>query len=225
MFFKVFYLFCAIQINNVLSESVNGAVQNTQPKYLSNLQSIYLEIETILWTRIDSFLKDSKEIQNVEEILRRQNEISKAIIAIHKEVFFGDTFEMTSYWRSYLIYGIENLKEKLTTINDTLEENYGFLYDANQQNIIYDVSTIEQWTREAMFRRLRTNIDGLFDVTSEKENVMQHIRNVGGLYVYFIRFNFGIFLLFFFPLSSVYLILCKNRIIFVYLFFYLILGS
>lgn len=169
-----------VQLGVVLSESVDNAVENSRPKYLADLQSLYLDVEAILWTRIESFVKESAEVEQSDVIEQRRKDIATAIISIHREVFFGETFESTSYWRSYLIYGIENLKEKLSAINETLEENYGFLYDANKQKIVYDVSKVEQWTRQAMLRRLRDNVDALFDVTSNKQNVIQHIRSVGG---------------------------------------------
>lgn len=180
MFLKVLLVVSAVQLGVVFSESVEYAVQSSRPRYLADLQSFYLDAEALVWTRIESFVKDSAEAENSDAIEQRRRDIATAIIAIHQEVFFGETFESTSYWRSYLIYGIENLKEKLSAINETLEENYGFLYDANRRAIVYDVSKVEQWTREAMFRRLRDNVDALFDATSNKQNVMQHIRSVGG---------------------------------------------
>lgn len=138
---------------------------NSRPKYMSELYSDYFNTEDRLWNRIQY------ETQS-------NNDTIYDIINSHRNVFFDDTFESNSYWRSYLLFGIEHLRDHLSNINNTLEENYGYLFDAADK-IIFDVSQIEVWTRDTNIRQLRDSSNSLFDITiGRKDVVMQHIHTV-----------------------------------------------
>lgn len=175
VFLKFIFLFAFV--NELRTQSVIWEEQNDAPasipvprtKTLAELYKEYFEIEKTLWERIDNSAIGSEQ---------RKLETSAAIAAIHKEVFFAVTFEMPSYWRSYLILGIEGLRENLSIINATLDENYAYLYDADDDRVTLDVVKIDDWTRETMFQRLRNSIDALFDITSHSENVLRHIQRV-----------------------------------------------
>lgn len=169
-------------VSELCAQSVLWEEQNDAPapipvpreKTLIELHRDYFDIEKRLWERIESngstrFGTDDSE---------RKMQTSIAIASIHKEVFFGVTFEMPNYWRSYLILGIEGLRDNLSIINATLNENYGYLYDAEDERVIFDAAKVDEWTREAMFRRLRTSIDGLFDITAHSDHVLRHIQRV-----------------------------------------------
>lgn len=169
VFFRVFVL-ALVAFDRLSAQEPNNESPN-RPKYISELQSDYLNAEQNLWNRIEQLLSadssDSQRNQTLDEIAK-----------VHRKVFFENTFESNNYWRSYLIFGIENLRDFLSNINGTLEENNGFLFDAAER-FIYDSSKIEQWTRVSMFQRLKENANSLFDLTdSRRDAILQHIQNV-----------------------------------------------
>lgn len=177
------FIFVIAIVNAVCAQSVIWDEQNDAPapipvprtKTLSELHKDYFEIEKTLWERIEHLANESSKYGDDAE---RKMETSVAIAAIHKEVFFAQTFEMPSYWRSYLILGIEGLRDNLSIINATLDENYGYLYDSSDDQVVFNAAKIDQWTREAMFRRLKNSVDGLFDITAHTEHVLRHIQKV-----------------------------------------------
>lgn len=167
-----------LRAQSVIWEEQNDApapIPVPREKTLSELHKEYFDIEKRMWERIENIANESAKYGDDPQ---RRIETSFAIAAIHKEVFFGMTFEMPSYWRSYLVLGIEGLRDNLSIINTTLAENYGYLYDVDGDRVIFDAVKIDEWTREAMFRRLKTSIDGLFDITSHSEYVLRHIQRV-----------------------------------------------
>lgn len=178
VFFKVIFLISII--NQLSAQSVVWEEQNDAPapisvprlKTLTEVQKEYFDIEKTLWARIENLANVSAHGNE------RKMETSLVIAAIHKEVFFAVTFEMPSYWRSYLILGIDGLRDNLSAINETLDENYGYLYDAMDDRVVFDAAKIDEWTRDAMFRRLRSSIDGLFDITAHSNYVLRHIQRV-----------------------------------------------
>lgn len=148
-----------------LTTAEKSDISVNRPKYISELYTDYLKTEEKLWQRI--------ELES-----ETNNETIVDVITAHRNVFFSDTFESNSYWRSFLIFGIENLRDYLSNINGTLVENYGFLFDGTNK-IIYDPMAIEQWTRNSMFQHLRENSNGLFDTTVQRKDVIsQHIQTV-----------------------------------------------
>lgn len=171
---------------SVIWEEQNDApavAPEPRPKTLAEVQADYFNIEKQLWERIENTANDSNFGGEVT-ISGRRTETSVAIATIHKEVFFAETFEMASYWRAYLILGIEGLRDNLSIINATLDENYGYLYDTTGERVTFDAAKIDEWTRETMFRRLKNSIDGLFDITSHTDIVLRHIQRVRAM-----RFN------------------------------------
>lgn len=182
LFFKILFLTLINQYHaqNIADDNQRHEVPIIERvKFLSDLQSEYLNVVKHFWIRIEHDL-------NLNDADDKNNTIID-ILKVHKEIFFGETRETTSYWRSYLILGIDKLRDRLTAINSTLDENYGFLYDASER-IVFESSKIEQWTRESMFRRLQESIDGLFDITVHSDNVMQHIKTVR-IYLYGSKFQ------------------------------------
>lgn len=140
---------------------------------INELQSEYSNNEEKLWQQIDRVLGD---LQNVDE--KYVNETSIDVLKIHRNVFFENTFESNSYWRSYLLFPIENFRNYLLNVNDTLEENYKYLFSGDE-NVIYNPANVEVWTRTSMFRRLKENSDGLFDLTEfHNDTIFQIIQNV-----------------------------------------------
>lgn len=167
-----------LRAQSVIWEEQNDApapILVPREKTLSELHKEYFDIEKRMWERIENIANESSRYGDDSQ---RRMETSFAIAAIHKEVFFAMTFEMPSYWRSYLILGIEGLRDNLSIINSTLDENYGYLYDVNGDRVVFDAVKIDEWTREPMFRRLKNSIDGLFDITSHSEYVLRHIQRV-----------------------------------------------
>lgn len=155
------------------------AVKINRPKYISELYADYMKTEERLWHRI--------ELESNEN-----NDTIADVINSHRNIFYDDTFESNSYWRSYLIFGIENLRDQLSNINNTLEENYSFLFDETDK-LIYDSSKIDEWARPTMFRRLKENSDGLMDTTVERKNIiLHHIQTVSAFlfFVLLLVFNF-----------------------------------
>lgn len=185
--------FISISLACVLFATLNAAQdeqtsKQTRPKYITELYGDYLKTEERLWQRIQA-----AQFQTNDEIIAD-------IVHSHRNLFFDDTFETNSYWRSYLIFGIENLREQLSNINDTLENNCRFLFDGAEKSI-YNPADIEQWTRDAMFRRLRDNSNGLFDLTVRRnDTIFQHIQTVivkplNSIGIYFIAFLHSLLLL------------------------------
>lgn len=174
------FIFLILFVNELRGQSVIWEEQNDAPapirfprlKNLAELHAEYFDIEKQLWSRIESSANASTRFDS-----ERKMETSIAIAAIHKEVFFAVTFETASYWRSYLILGIEGLRDNLSIINATLDENYGYLYD-DEARVIFDAAKIDEWTRDAMFHRLKNSVDGLFDITSHSDYVLRHIQRV-----------------------------------------------
>lgn len=177
------FVFLFAIVSELRAQSVIWEEQNDAPapipvprlKTLAELHQEYFDIEKQLWARIENAANGSSRPGDDAD---RRKETSLAIATIHKEVFFAMTHEMPSYWRAYLILGIEGLRENLSIINATLDENYGYLYDPVDDRVIFDAAKIDEWTRETMFRRLRNSVDALFDITSHSEFVLRHIQRV-----------------------------------------------
>lgn len=142
-------------------------------KTLLELHKEYLSNEENLWQRINRILANSP---NVDANILHQTSIEA--LMIHRNVFFENTFDTTSYWNSYLLFGIGHFRDYLTNINDTLEDNYRYLYDESEQ-IKFNPLDIEKWTHDTMFDRLRANSMGLYSLTvDQKDIVFQHIQTV-----------------------------------------------
>lgn len=172
----ILILIVELIIFQLLVEATNQIQLSTVKRFkkISELRAEYHSIEENLWQHIDHIFSDSQAQD--EKII---NETTNNVLKSHQSIFYDYTFETNSYWRSYLLFGIENLRDQLSSINSTLDANYGFLYDTDGKRIIYDSMKIEQWTSETMFRHLTENIDGLFELSiQQKENIFQHIRNV-----------------------------------------------
>lgn len=144
-----------------------------RPKTISEMHTEYLSNEDKLWQRIDQIFND---LANIDA-----NSVNKTIIdalKIHRDIFFENTFETNSYWRSYLLFRIENFRDYLSNINDTLEENYRYLYDGSEQ-INYHAADIELWTRDTMFQRLKENSADLVNLTiNQKDAIFDQIQTV-----------------------------------------------
>lgn len=174
-------LLAVVVCDQLCAQELNDGIQNQQSQrrhHISELQADYLKNEDNLWNRIEQALSDSHPSSD-----QYKNETFDDIVKLHRTIFFEKTFETNNYWRSYLIFGIENLRDYLLNVNSTLEENYGFLFDDSEQ-FTFDASKIEQWTRPTMFRRLKENTNGLFDLTiSQKDTISQHIQNVSDIFL------------------------------------------
>lgn len=149
-----------------------------RPKTISELQIEYLSNENDLWKRIDGILSGnaSTDIDTQMQV----NETWTEALKLHQIVFFGDTFDINSYWRSYLLFRIANFRDFLSNINSTLESNYRYLFDENNNDHIqFDPAHIELWTNDEMFQQLKENSDGLFNLTViHTDTVLKHIQNV-----------------------------------------------
>lgn len=140
---------------------------------ISELQSEYVVHEEKLWQRIDGILADSPNINE-----NKVKETWIEALKYHRTIFFDDTFDTNSYWRSYLLFRIANFREYLSNINDTLDENLRYLYDDSEQ-IKFNPADVELWTRDTMFQRLKENSNGLFNLTViQKHTIQQHIQSV-----------------------------------------------
>lgn len=150
----------------------------SRPKTISELQIEYLSNEENLWKRIDGILFGNASVNS--DVQMQANETWIEALKLHQIVFFGDTFDINSYWRSYLLFRIANFRDYLSNINSTLEENYRYLFDDNNNNQIhFDPANIELWTRDSMFQHLKENSDGLFNLTViHTDTVLKHIQNV-----------------------------------------------
>lgn len=158
-----------------------GVVAESEPSPIKRLPHIsevkvdYLNVADTLWQRIEQIHQDESHTQSDPATI---NDTIHSVLNAHANVFAGNTFETNSYWRSYLLFGIDNLRDQLTAINDTLDEARAHLYGSDNR-IIFNVLDIEQWTRDSMFRRLTDNMDGLFQLSIQhKDSVFQHIQNV-----------------------------------------------
>lgn len=174
MFSMRWRLFLIVVIGQMIIVAArNSEKPSNRLKKISELQSEYLSNEGKLWHRIERILNNTQHID--------ENDVNKTMIdalKIHRSVFYENTFETNSYWRSYLLYRIENFRDYLSNINDTLEENYKFLYDGSEQ-IIYKRSDTKLWARDTMFQRLKENSDGLFNLTVfQKDTILEHIQTV-----------------------------------------------
>lgn len=167
--------FVQLAILSVQCENV-GELQ--RPKTISELQIQYLSNEESLWKRIDRILTSNTSIDI--DIQMEINETQTEALKLHQTVFFGDTFDINSYWRSYLLFRIANFRDYLSNINATLEANYRYLFDGNNNDHIqYDPMNLELWTNDAMFQQLKENSDGLFNLTViHTDTVLKHIQNV-----------------------------------------------
>lgn len=157
----------------VLSVACEGASVK-RLNTVSELQNEYVANEEQFWQRIDSILADSP---NIDENVANETWIEE-LLKVHRSVFFDDTFDSNSYWRSYLLFRIANFRDYLSNINDTLEENYRYLFDDNQQ-IKFNPADVDRWISNTMFHSLKENSDGLFKLTvHHKDTVFQHIQSV-----------------------------------------------
>lgn len=157
-------LMVAVQSHELISK---------RPQTISELQTEYLSNEEKLWHRIDQLFGD---LANIDEIDVKETTIDA--LKIHRTIFFDNTFETNSYWRSYLLFRIGNFRDYLSNINDTLEENYRYLYDG-AEHLNYHAADIELWTRDTMFHRLKENNDGLFNLTvNQKDAIFEQIQTV-----------------------------------------------
>lgn len=162
----------AIQCDN-LNES-------KRPKTISEVQIDYLSNEETLWQWIDSILASNSSDIDADVKL---NETWIKVLKVHQTVFFDDTFDINSYWRSYLLFRIGNFRDYLSNINGTLEANYRYLYDENNDKIQFDPADINLWTHETMFQQLKENSDGLLNLTViHTDTVLSNIQNVSELY-------------------------------------------
>lgn len=146
-------------------------------KTISELQTEYLTNEEDLWQQIDSILANDSSTDI--DVNRRVNETWIEALKIHQTVFFDDTFDINSYWRSYLLFRIANFRDYLSNINNTLEANYRYLFDENNDKIQFNPTDIDLWTQHTMFTQLKENSDGLFNLTViHTDTILKHIQNV-----------------------------------------------
>lgn len=170
-------LLSVIFFNNLIAVLSNSdetnvnTVKTKQLKYVADLQNEYFNVKRELWKEIDDKVNKAKVDESEKNVLVTE------IIENHKQFFFDETREATSYWRSFLLMSIENLKGNLTVLNDTLEDGLLYVYDDSPTNRnIYQAAKISQWAENAI--GLRANIDALFDITFHADHVLQHIRTV-----------------------------------------------
>lgn len=164
----------------VIAVQCDNLSELKRAKTISELQTEYLSNEEHLWQRIDSILANnaSSEI----DVKMSVNETWIEILKIHQTVFFDDTFDINSYWRSYLLFRIANFRDYLSNINSTLEANYRYLFDENNDQIQFDPADIDLWTQNIMFQNLKENSDGLLNLTViHTDTVLKHIQNVSEL--------------------------------------------
>lgn len=146
-----------------------------RPKTISEVQTEYLSSEENLWQWIDSILANNSS----DGIDVKANETWTKVLQAHQIVFFDNTFDINSYWRSYLLFRIANFRDYLSNINSTLETNYRYLFDENNDKIQFDPADIHLWTHETMFQQLRENSDGLLNLTViHTDTVLSNIQNV-----------------------------------------------
>lgn len=142
-----------------------------RPKTIAELQTEYLISEEKLWKKIDQVLGDSNHIDQ-----KVVNETMIELGKVHQNIFFGNTFESNSYWRSYLLFGIENFRDYLSNVNSSLQQHYWYLYDDDGQ------ISFKRWDiciDQTSFHNLTENRNGLFDLTiNRKDSVFHHIQTV-----------------------------------------------
>lgn len=162
-------LLLIVIIGQIIITIAEGDVQ--RPKTIAELQAEYLMSEEKLWQKIDQVLSDAEHIDE-----QKLNETMLEAVNAHQSVFFENTFESSSYWRSYLLFGIEHFQEYLSNANTTLQYHYWFLFDDDGQvhfkrwNVCIDQST---------FSNLTANRNDLFDLTiNRKDSILQHIQTV-----------------------------------------------
>lgn len=150
-----------------------------RPKTISEVQIEYLSNEENLWQWIDNILANNSSSDDIDVKI---NETWNKILKVHQIVFFDDTFDINSYWRSYLLFRIGNFRDYLSNINSTLEANYRYLFDENNDKIQFNPADINLWTHETMFQQLKENSDGLLNLTViHTDTVLKHIQNVSKL--------------------------------------------
>lgn len=170
---KIFRKCLLLLVINLIAFGLCEELYSHRYRTINEIHSEYLSNNEKLWQQIDRVLGDT---QNIDE--KSVNETSTDVLKIHRNIFFENTFESNSYWRSYLLFRIENFRDYLLNLNDTLEENYKYLFTSDEQ-INYNPSNVELWTRISMFRHLKENSDGLFDLTVfHNDTVFQLIQNV-----------------------------------------------
>lgn len=153
--------------------AVSSQSANERSPYIAEVKAEYFKVSDALWHRIEQMPSPQ-----TPDDTANMNETVYSVLNAHVNVLFGNTFETNSYWRSYLLFGIENFRDRLTAINDTLDAAQAHLYGADNR-IIYDALNIEQWTHDSMLRRLTENMDVLFQQSVQHNNsVFQHIQNV-----------------------------------------------
>lgn len=151
-----------------------------RPKTISEVQTEYLSNEENLWQWIDSVLAQNSS----DDYDAKVNETWIKALKAHRIVFFDDTFDINSYWRSYLLFRIGNFREYLSNINGTLEANYRYLFDENNDKIQFDPADINLWTHESMFQQLKENSDSLLNLTViHTDTVLKNIQNVSEIHI------------------------------------------
>lgn len=142
-----------------------------KPKTIAELQADYLISEEKLWQKIDQVLSDPKHIDE-----KSVNETMIEAVNAHQNVFFESTFETSSYWRSYLLFGIENYRDLLSNVNSSLETHYWYLFDEDGK------IRFKRWDvciDQTSFHNLTENRNGLFDLTiKRKDSIFQQIQTV-----------------------------------------------
>lgn len=152
-----------------------------RPKTISEVQTEYLSNEENLWQWIDSVLAQNSS----DDYDAKVNETWIKALKAHRIVFFDDTFDINSYWRSYLLFRIGNFREYLSNINGTLEANYRYLFDENNDKIQFDPADINLWTHESMFQQLKENSDSLLNLTViHTDTVLKNIQNVSEIHMH-----------------------------------------
>lgn len=143
-----------------------------RPKTIAELQADYLISEEKLWQKIDQVL--SGDPSHIDE--KSVNETMIEAVNIHQNVFFENTFETSSYWRSYLLFGIENYRDLLSNVNSSLETHYWYLFDEDGK------IRFKRWDvciDQTSFYNLTENRNGLFDLTiKRKDSIFQQIQTV-----------------------------------------------
>lgn len=149
--------------------------ESKRAKTISEMQTEYLSGEENLWQWIDSILASNAS----DGIDAKLNETWTKVLQVHQIVFFDNTFDINSYWRSSLLFRITNFRDYLSNINSTLESNYRYLFDENNDNIQFDPADINLWIHDTMFQQLKENSDGLLNLTViHTDTVLSNIQNV-----------------------------------------------
>lgn len=162
-------LLLIVIIGQIINATAKSEVK--RPKTIAELQAEYLMSEEKLWQKIDQVLSNAEHIHE-----QRLNETMLEAVNAHQSIFFADTFESNSYWRSYLLFGIEHFQEFLSNANTSLQPHYWYLFDDDGQvrfkrwNVCIDQSS---------FYNLTTSRNDLFDLTiNQRDSILQHIQTV-----------------------------------------------